>query len=97
MSEPVIRWEYRLRDGKGQRIKATPAMIIRADEAESGVVGLLKWSQRVRKLDDEIDNSTIRSYIMEPGEKKTPLLELEMWYEDGGYYQFRGMFPNVII
>lgn len=97
MSEPVIRWEYRLLDGKGHKIRLTPELKIREDEAASGVVGLFKWNQRVRKLNEDIDHSLIRSYVIERGEKRTPLIELEMSLEDKGYVQFRGQFPIVII
>lgn len=96
MSEPVIQWEYKLWDEDGKKIEIIPKMEITADEKSKGVLGLLMWNQRVRKLDEEIEHSYIRAWFQEDGKPKATLIDLDMTFKDG-YFIYRGKFPIVIM
>jgi len=96
MSEPVIRWEYKLWDEDGKKIEITPKMEINEEETAKGVLGLLLWNKRVRKLDEDIEHSYIRAWFKEGGEPDTTLIDLDMAFKDG-YFHYRGKFPITII
>ena len=107
MPEPKVKFEYELIDDEGHPIAMTPELEMDAHEKDRGIIGMLKWCERVMDRMGQwgflpeggcVTASKVKvSFMIYEDDCWSTLMDMSFVMGDDGFVKINGKFPIIII